>query len=155
MFKYQVKRNLDLFNPLRICNKLQSNLTNFHQRFFFTTLFGMKSLLTGNKMNLNSTAIVKTPMKCFSRSVKSKRKMRMPDTSLKIRNHKGMLKRIRIVGPRWDRQFKFYPVGNVHKMTNKSRANLKRKRQARFISPVDIKRVRKLIPYFKRKKYKH
>jgi len=93
--------------------------------------------------------------KFYLRSVKSKRKLKLPDTKNRIKNHIGLMKRIRVVGPRWNRGFKYWPTGKVHKMTNKSSSNLKRKRQARYICKADLQRVKRLIPYFKRQKYKH
>jgi ribosomal protein L35 len=58
------------------------------------------------------------------------------------------------VGPRWDRQFKFRSPHRYHLRRNKSRSNLKRKLRARFVHPADMARVKKLIPYFKRKSLK-
>jgi ribosomal protein L35 len=40
-------------------------------------------------------------------------------------------------------------------MTNKSKNNLARKRVPKYIGPADIRRVKKMLPYFKRKKHKY
>jgi ribosomal protein L35 len=48
----------------------------------------------------------------------------------------------------------FWSPGRRHKMINKSKANVERKRKPKFIGPADIKRVKKMLPYFRRKKYK-
>lgn len=41
-----------------------------------------------------------------------------------------------------------------HLNRNKSQANLIRKRRARYIHKADMRRVKKLIPYFKRRSLK-
>ena len=71
-----------------------------------------------------------------------------------LHNHNGLLKRIRIVGPRYARRFKFQSAGKRHLNRNKSRSNLLRKRKARYISKADTEKVRKMIPYYKRKALK-
>jgi len=40
-------------------------------------------------------------------------------------------------------------------MTNKSKRNLLAKRKSKYISKCDIRRVKRMLPYFRRKKYKH
>ena len=164
MFKYQTRKGLDLFKNMK------SPLINtFTPKFFFTSMFknSMPNIFTSinlNKSGNNLRSISIQPKislfyqiasKNFGVSIATKRKQKLPDTRYKMRTHRGLFKRIRIVGPRWDRQFKFYPTNNVHKMSNKSRANLRRKRQCRFIAKSDIRRVRRLLPYYKRNKYKH
>jgi len=147
--------------PLK--NKLLSN-NNFlpTKKFYFTKMFALARMGSNiqTKTNLISeiTKYKNEFIKCQKfnmRSMKSKRKLRMANTKYKIKNHSGIMKRVRVVGPRFDRQIKFWPTGNVHKMTNKSSANLKNKKRARYISAVDLRRVKRLIPYFKRKKCKH
>ena len=44
--------------------------------------------------------------------------------------------------------------GRRHKRSNKSKANLERKKVPKYIGSADIRRVKKMLPYFKRKKYK-
>ena len=72
----------------------------------------------------------------------------------KLHNHNSLVKRIKIVGPRHARQFKFLHVGKRHLNRNKSRSNLLRKRKARYISRADTERVRKMVPSFKRRAFK-
>lgn len=55
----------------------------------------------------------------------------------KLHNHNSLVKRIKIVGPRHDRKFKFLHAGKRHLNRNKSRSNLMRKRKARYISKAD------------------
>lgn len=65
-------------------------------------------------------------------------------------HHNGLLKRVKIVGPRRARRIKFKSAGARHLNRNKSRSNLRRKRLTRFISDADMPRLRKLIPMMKR-----
>ena len=58
------------------------------------------------------------------------------------------------VGPRWNRQFKFQSPGLRHLRRHKSQANLLRKRRPRYVHPADMHRVKKLIPYYKRRSLK-
>jgi ribosomal protein L35 len=58
------------------------------------------------------------------------------------------------VGPRWNRQFKFQSPSKKHLLRNKSRSNLIRKRRVRYVHKADLRRVKKLIPYYKRKSLK-
>lgn len=50
--------------------------------------------------------------------------------------------------------FKFQSPGKKHLNRHKSSANLLRKRRVRYVHKADLNRVRKLIPYFKRKSLK-
>lgn len=58
------------------------------------------------------------------------------------------------MGPRWDRQFKFQSPGARHLRRHKTKANLLRKRRVRYVHAADMEKVRKLVPYFKRKSLK-
>ncbi len=72
----------------------------------------------------------------------------------KMKNHKGLMKRVVIEGPRWNRRFLFRSAGLTKKRYNKRRPALKRMKQKRYISKADMKRVRRMLPYFKKKKIK-
>ena len=72
----------------------------------------------------------------------------------KLHNHNSLVKRIKIVGPRYARKFKFLAVGKRHLNRNKSRSNLMRKRKNKYIHKADEERVKKMIPSFKRKAFK-
>ncbi len=175
MLKYLSQRNLNFANYKRIGNGINLGSSNIllhvtanvfpmkneiMKKFFFTKMFTLAKM--GTSASSSSFPLMTKPcnelikyQKFFMRSMKSKRKLRAANTKYKIKNHTGLMKRIRVVGPSWNRQFKFWPTGHVHKMTNKSSANLKGKKKARYICLADIRRVRRLIPYFKRKKCKH
>lgn len=58
------------------------------------------------------------------------------------------------VGPRWNRRFKFQSPGSRHLRRHKTQANLNRKRRARYVHVADMRKVKKLVPYFKRKSLK-
>ena len=67
----------------------------------------------------------------------------------KLKTHSGLKKRLRVVGPTNEREFKFYPAAKTHLLNNKSANNLKRKKVRCLECPGDIKRVKKLLPYWK------
>ncbi|CAD8122044.1 unnamed protein product [Paramecium sonneborni] len=90
--------------------------------------------------------------KCASSSWK--KRIRTPNKLYKIGNHKGLMKRVKIVGPRRARRLKFKSPGSRHLNRNCSKANLRRKRRIRYISDVDMPRMRKLLPLMKRQKCK-
>ena len=85
-------------------------------------------------------------------SIKKKPYKMFKKYALKTRT--SMITRVKVVGPRWDRQFKFKSPGLKRKISKKNRNNLKRKRRNRYISKADIKRVKKMLPYHKRQKFK-
>ena len=58
------------------------------------------------------------------------------------------------VGPVWNRQFKRLSADNYHLKRKKSRQNLRRKSRDHYISQADIWRVKRMIPYFKRRSLK-
>eukprot|EP01016_Furgasonia_blochmanni_P043827 TRINITY_DN6011_c0_g1_i4.p1 TRINITY_DN6011_c0_g1~~TRINITY_DN6011_c0_g1_i4.p1 ORF type:complete len:233 (+),score=37.87 TRINITY_DN6011_c0_g1_i4:89-700(+) len=72
----------------------------------------------------------------------------------KVPNHNALLRRIRIVGPRWNRQFKYMSSGKQHLNRNKSRMNLKRKRKPKMMPLCEREKIMKMIPHFKRRKFK-
>lgn len=58
------------------------------------------------------------------------------------------------MGPRWARQFKFQSPGARHLRRHKTKANLLRKRRVRYVHEADMGKVKKLLPYYKRKALK-
>jgi ribosomal protein L35 len=158
MLKYFAKKPFLVFSNL-------SRLTESYKPINFSNLFQgariTRTFLTKNiKHSVTNTGLVKSNLlinyqKFSLRSMKSKRKARSPSPKYKISTHHGLKKRIRIVGPRWCRAFKFWPSNHRHKMINKSSSNLARKKKPRYVVQSYIRRVKRLLPYFKRKKYKH
>ncbi len=152
---FAFKKNLSqgakiLLNNHNFMSKQNFNFQKFNFMNFMTLLRLKNNFWTPAKNNC-----LINYQKFYMRSLKTKRRAKYPNSKHKQTNHTGMMKRVRVVGPIWDRGFKFWPTGNVHKMTNKSSANLKRKRKARYICKADLKRVKRLIPYYKRQKYKN
>jgi ribosomal protein L35 len=151
MLKYfMLKKNLNLssgilFRKFEILKWINNS---------FLTINKNKPLQISTHSNQNSNLLINY-QKFYMRSMKTKRRYRKPDTGYKIRTHHGLSKRIRIVGPRWNRCFKFWPTGHTHKMTNKLTNNLRSKKKAKFIKKADLRHVKRMLPYYKRKKYKH
>jgi ribosomal protein L35 len=158
MLKYLAKKPFQFFSNI---NKLPTSYKSLSVPNLYYTAHNTKSFFTKNiQHGLNSTGLMKSNIlinyqKFSLRSMKSKRKSRAPDPNYKISTHHGLKKRIRIVGPRWCRAFKFWPSNHRHKMVNKSNANLASKKKPRYVVKAYIRRVKRLLPYFKRKKYKH
>ncbi|KRW99022.1 hypothetical protein PPERSA_11623 [Pseudocohnilembus persalinus] len=69
--------------------------------------------------------------------------------------HYGLLKRIRIVGNKDERRFKFHSTGKRHLMRKKSLSNLKRKSRDRYIAKADVKRIKRLLPKWKQAAFKN
>lgn len=72
----------------------------------------------------------------------------------RMSNHKGLLRRIKIVGPRHARMFKFISPGIQHKMRKRNRMGLKRKRRVRYVHQHNIRVVKKMLPDYKKQYFK-
>ena len=59
------------------------------------------------------------------------------------------------VGPRHDRRFKVLRPGFVHLLRNKTTAQLRRSKRPKYIHKADLYRVKKMLPYWKRQKFKN
>jgi ribosomal protein L35 len=155
MLKYFAKKtlqnNTSHINQFKKFNSFNF-LTNPTMKKFSFKVFTLSPLNTLSNSNTENALI--QYQKFNLRSMKSKRKVRAPDPKYKMKTHRGLRKRIRIIGSMFDRGFKHWPNNHRHKMINKSTGNLVRKRKARYICKSDFRRIRKMLPYFKRKKYK-
>lgn len=129
---------------------LTSNKTFFSLVKFQTTLNHSVKSPSNIKEKFNLFQISKK----YMRSAKTKLKLKYPNKKYKMKTKKGLAKRIHIVGKLFDRGFKFKAPGHVHKMTNKSANNLRRKKKARYIAKTDIKHIYRQLPYFRRRRYK-
>ncbi|CAK65008.1 unnamed protein product (macronuclear) [Paramecium tetraurelia] len=89
----------------------------------------------------------RTKSKCASSSWK--KRIRTPNQLYKIGDNKGVMKRVKIVGPR---RLKFKPPGSRHLNRNCSKAILRRMRRTRYISDVNMPKMRKLLPLMRRQK---
>ena len=59
------------------------------------------------------------------------------------------------VGPRHDRRFKVLRTNHHHLMRNKSRQARLRGRRLKYIHVADEYRVKKMLPYWRRQKFKY
>jgi len=94
------------------------------------------------------------PHKGHSSLNNPKKRHLRPVRKFSLPNHNGLLKRIRIVGPRHARRFKFKSPGSRHLNRNSSKRNLKQKKRDRYIAECDMERIKKMIPYYKNQKFK-
>lgn len=71
----------------------------------------------------------------------------------KLKTKKAALKRFHVVGKLNERKFKYHAVGHRHLNRNKSRANLKRAKRRHVLGHgADIAKMKKLLPYFKKRR---
>lgn len=73
----------------------------------------------------------------------------------KLKTHSGLKKRIKIIGGLWDKRFMSFPIGKRHLNECKSSNNLQRKKQKKeFLAPGDLKRLKRMMPYWNFAKYR-
>lgn len=89
------------------------------------------------------------------RSPRAKRKLKFPDKTYKMKTKNAARKRFRIIGKIFDKDFRHWPNNKRHKMLNKTRNNLKRKKSERYVHKTNMRHLKRLFPYFKRKKYRN
>lgn len=89
------------------------------------------------------------------RSARTKRKLKFPDQNYKMKTKNAARKRFRIIGKLFDKHFRHWPNNKRHKMLNKTRNNLKRKKSERYVHKTNMRHLKRLFPYFKRKKYRN
>ena len=71
----------------------------------------------------------------------------------KMKTKKAAQKRFMVVGGLRHRAFAYHPVGHRHLNRNKSTRNIQRaKKSCRLTHIGDVNRMKKLLPYFKKKK---
>lgn len=71
----------------------------------------------------------------------------------KLKTKKSAQKRYNVVGGLRDRTFKHFAVGHRHLNRNKSRRNLKAAKRPQYLTHLaDAKKMRRMMPYFKRRK---
>jgi len=151
-----------------IPNKL--NHFNLFQKFLFRNFLTYQKLELKNnfsKLPISNTnynfemPVLKTDNNLFDlqkremRSAKTKRKLKLPDTSYKMKTKNAARKRFRIIGKLFDKHFRHWPNNKRHKMLNKNRNNLKRKKSERYVHKTNMRHLKRLFPYFKRKKYRN
>ena len=71
----------------------------------------------------------------------------------KLKTKKSAQKRFRVVGSFEDRAFKYHAVGHRHLNRNKSSRNLAAAKRRHILDHLaDHKKMKRLLPYYKRKK---
>jgi ribosomal protein L35 len=133
-------------------------LRNFHTftkfnyfRFFNTSaLFNQKFQLE----KIPDNSLVKIQSKGM-RSAQAKRKLKFPNQNYKMKTKNAAKKRFRIIGGLYDKDFRHWPNNKRHKMLNKTRNNIKRKKTERYVCKADTRHLKRLFPYFKRSKYRN
>ena len=71
----------------------------------------------------------------------------------KLKTKKAFAKRFKICGTLRNRMFKHWAPGYRHLNRNKTSTNLKKVRGRFLTAMADIKKAKKLFPYFRRRKY--
>lgn len=107
------------------------------------------------KLSLNCGNNILQIQKKEMRSAKTKRKLKLPDTTYKMKTKNAARKRFRVIGKLFDKHFRHWPNNKRHKMLNKSSNNLKRKKSERYVHTTNMRHLKRLFPYFKRKKYRN
>ena len=120
----------------------------------YTSLYGRQ--LATKKFWLGRERLKKKCLSTVNRSAERspKKKKKTHHMRYKINCHKGLLNRIKISGPRWDRKYKFKSANHTHLLRYKTKSNKLRARRTRYISKADTWKVEKLIPQFKNNRFK-
>jgi ribosomal protein L35 len=159
MFKHFATRTFSLLRVSMNLTMSSMNSVGFKSHFYKEPWRGLMSNNIGVVNRITSTAQSPTTLIKFQRfgmrSMKTKRKDRASDPKYKVRNHNGLMKRVRVVGPRWNRAFKYWANNHSHKMIKKSSRNLALKKRARYVPKCYFTRFKRLIPLFKRQRYRN
>ena len=93
------------------------------------------------------------PQRDFSLKMRKVREKQAKVKKYKLKTKKAFQKRFAICGTLRNRMFKFQALGYRHLNRNKTNRNLKRTR-GRFLTNIaDVKKAKKFMPYYKRRKY--
>lgn len=88
------------------------------------------------------------------RRVKAKLHDKRRVKKFKLKTKKSAQKRFFVVGSLRDRGFKYHAVGHRHLNRNKSHRNLKRAKRRHLLDHLaDHKKMKRLLPYYKRRKF--
>lgn len=140
-----------LFQKLAFRNFLTYNRFNQLKTLNRLPDINMKVQIPSLKAENNLFQIQKKEM----RSAKTKRKLKLPDPTFKMKTKNAARKRFRVIGKLFDKHFRHWPNNKRHKMLNKTRNNLKRKKNERYVHKTNMRHLKRLFPYFKRKKYRN
>lgn len=87
------------------------------------------------------------------RKVRAKGEAKKRVKKFKLKTVKAAQKRFLVVGTLADRAFKYHAVGHRHLNRNKSRRNLKAAKRRHLLEHLaDHKKMKRLLPYHKRRK---
>ena len=87
------------------------------------------------------------------RKVRAKLASKQRVKKYKMKTKKSAQKRFRVVGSLQDRAFKYHAVGHRHLNRNKSHRNRKAAKRRHILDHLaDHKKMKRLMPYFKRRK---
>lgn len=143
--------NLSFFNKLLFRSFMTYNKLNINKLAFIFPKLTHNIEVTSSKTENNLIQLAKKEM----RSAGAKRKLKFPDATYKMKTKNAARKRFRIIGKLFDKQFRHWPNNKRHKMLNKTRNNLKRKKSERYVHKTNTRHLKRLFPYFKRKKYRN
>jgi len=71
----------------------------------------------------------------------------------KLKTKKALQRRIRVCGGLRNKMFSYHAMGYRHLNRNKSKRNLRTKKNYKLTHLPDIKRAKKMLPYFRKRKY--
>ncbi len=140
-----------LLHKILFKNFLTLNRFSLHKSLTIMPSLNSKFETPAEKTDHNLFQLQKREM----RSARTKRKLKFPDTTYKMKTKNAARKRFRIIGKLFDKHFRHWPNNKRHKMLNKTRNNLKRKKSERYVHKTNMRHLKRLFPYFKRKKYRN
>ena len=89
----------------------------------------------------------------MSRKVRVKKLAGRKVKKYKLKTKKAAQKRFHVAGKLHERIFKYHACGHRHLNRNKSRGNLKRAKRRHVLGHLaDVKKMRKVLPYFKKRR---
>lgn len=129
----------------------QTSRTFMTQNAYYQAPFA-KAMILSDK----NTSLTQTPSASFSlkmRKVRAKGAIKKGIKKFKLKTKKSAQKRFSVVGSLRDRAFKYSAVGHRHLNRNKSGRNLKAAKRRHLLDHLaDHKKMKRLLPYFKRRK---
>ena len=93
------------------------------------------------------------PFSAMTRKVKAKKLAGRKVKKYKLKTKKSIQKRFHVIGSLGERGFKYRAIGHRHLLRHKSTRNLKAAKRKHVIeSKANIRRLKKLLPYFKKRR---
>ena len=106
-------------------------------------------------MNLNASLVTvpQAPFSAKMRKVRAKLASKRKFKFYKLKTKKSVQKRFNVAGPLRARMFQYHAVGHRHLNKNKSHRDLKNAKRPHVIQHMgDMKKLRCLLPYLRRRK---